>query len=151
MCSSRAIATRRRRHTVSKNFFVLLLMLLLCRILRHRGCARRLKKFQRSRAPREAKFAEEDIQVAHNQAFTNLNSPPPSTPLPPLGALPLPPTRPAPLAQVPPAHRRRAARRWPAAGPRAGPPPVRTGGAPAPPQLLRQRISKVHFTEKGFT
>ncbi len=65
-CLSRAIAMRRRRHTVSKNYFVPLLTLLVCLFSRHRGCARRQKKFQRSRKHHE-RFAELDI--VHNQAF----------------------------------------------------------------------------------
>jgi hypothetical protein len=98
-CLSRAIAMRRWRHTVSKNYFVPLLTLLVCLFLRHRGCARRQKKFQRSREHHE-RFAELDI--VHNQAFTN--SPPPSTPPPPLGALAaLPLLPPAPAARTPPA------------------------------------------------
>ncbi len=44
-CLSRAIAMRRRRHTVSKNYFVLLLTLLVCLFLMHRGCARLQKSF----------------------------------------------------------------------------------------------------------
>jgi hypothetical protein len=94
-CLSRAIAMRRRRHTVSKNYFILLLTLLVCLFLRHRGCARQQKKFQRSSEHHE-RFAELDI--VHNQASTN--SPPPSTPPPQLGALPLLP--PAPAARTPP-------------------------------------------------
>ncbi len=81
---------------ISKNYFVPLLTLLVCLFLRHRGCARRQKKFRRSREHHE-RFVELDI--VHNQAFTNL--PPPSTPPPPLGALPLLP--PAPAARAPPA------------------------------------------------
>jgi hypothetical protein len=83
-CLSRTIATRRLRHTVSKNYFILLLTLLVCLFLWHRGCARLQKKFQRSRE-HHGRFAELDI--VHNQAFTN--SPPPSTPPPLMKALSL--------------------------------------------------------------
>jgi hypothetical protein len=76
-CSSRAIATRRRRHTVKKPFRSAAGTVGLSVT---QGCARQQKKFQRSRENHE-RFAELDI--VHNQAFTN--SPPPSTPPPPLG------------------------------------------------------------------
>ncbi len=94
-CSSRAIATRRRRHTV-KNHFVPLLTLLNCLFLRHRDALDGKRSF--SDHARTTRGHERDI--VHNQAFTN--SPPPSTPPPPLGALPLLP--PAPPARAPPAQ-----------------------------------------------
>jgi hypothetical protein len=94
-CSSRAIATRRRRHTVKKPFRSAADTVGLS-VPQAQRCARRQKKFQKSRENHE-RFAELDI--LHNQAFTN--SPPPSTPPPPLGALPL--LQPAPAARAPPA------------------------------------------------
>ncbi len=72
-CSSRAIATRRRRHTVSKNHFVPLLTLLVCLFLRHRGCALRQKRFQRSCENHE-RFAE--LEIVHNQVPTRHRLPP---------------------------------------------------------------------------
>jgi hypothetical protein len=93
-CSSRAIATRRRRHTVKKPFRSAADTVGLS-VPQAQG-ARLQKKFQQSREDHE-RLAE--LDMVHNQAFTN--SPPPSTPPPPLGALPLLP--PAPLARVPPA------------------------------------------------
>jgi len=95
-CSSRAIATRRRRHTVKKPFRSAADTVGLS-VPQAQGCARLQKKFQQSREDHE-RLAELDI--VHNQAFTN--SPPPSTPPPPLGALPLLP--PAPPARAPPAR-----------------------------------------------
>ncbi len=94
-CSSRAIATRRRRHAVKKPLRSAVDTVGLS-VPQAQGCARRQKKFQRSREIHE-RLAELDI--VHNQTFTN--SPPPSTPPPPLGALPLLP--PAPAARAPPA------------------------------------------------
>jgi len=94
-CSSRAIATRRRRHTVKKPFRSAADTLGLS-VPQAQG-ARLQKKFQQSREDHE-RLAE--LDMVHNQAFTN--SPPPSTPPPPLGALPLLP--PAPPARAPPAR-----------------------------------------------
>ena len=97
-CSSRAIATRRRRHTVKKPFRSADDTVGLS-VPQAQGCARRLqKKFQQSREDHE-RLAELDI--VHNHAFTN--SPQPLTPPPPLGALPLLPPARAPPARAPPA------------------------------------------------
>ena len=95
-CSSRAIATRRRRHTVKKPFRSAADTVGLS-VPQAQVCARLQKKFQQSREDHE-RLAELDIVLNH--AFTN--SPPPSTPPPPLGALPLLP--PAPPARAPPAR-----------------------------------------------
>jgi len=95
-CSSRAIATRRRRHTVKKPFRSAADTVGLS-VPQAQGCARLQKKFQQSREDHE-RLAE--LDMVHNQAFTN--SPPPSTPPPPLGALALLP--PAPPAWAPPAR-----------------------------------------------
>jgi hypothetical protein len=114
-CSSRVIATRRWRHTVRKPFHSAADTVGLF-VPQAQGCARRQKKFQRSRENHE-RFVELDI--VHNQAFTN--SPPPSTPSPP-GCLALPLLPPAPPARAPPAQ------------------------APPAPQLRRGKTSKVHCT-----
>ncbi len=72
-CSSRAIATRRRRHTVKKPFCSAADTVDLS-VPQPQGCARRQKKFQQSRESHE-RFAELRLDIVHNQAHRQTGVP----------------------------------------------------------------------------